>query len=107
MEINLLIPIELINKLCGNTANTKASGNTVIRWAEHVARMGAGKGVYRVLVGKSEGKRPLERPRHRWDDNIKIDLQEVGCGDIDWIKLAQERDRWWAFVNSVMNLRFP
>jgi hypothetical protein len=60
--------------------------------------------VYKVLVGKSEGKRPLGRPRHRWVDNIKMDLQEVGCGCADWIELAQERDRWWALVNAVMNL---
>jgi len=63
--------------------------------------------VYRVLVGKPEGKRPLGRRRHRWEDNIKIDLQEVGCGGKDWIKLAQDRDRWWALVTVVMNLRVP
>jgi len=61
--------------------------------------------VYTVLVGKPEGRRPLGRPRHRWEDNIKIDLQEVGCGDMDWIELAQDRDRWWALVTAVMNLR--
>ena len=60
-----------------------------IRWAEHVARMGERRGVYRVLVGKPEGKRPLGRRRHRWEDNIKMDLQEVGCGGMDWIELAQ------------------
>jgi len=64
-----------------------------MRWAEHVARMGEGRGMYRVLVGKAEGKRPLGRPRHRWEDNIKMDLQEVGCGGMDWIELAQDRDR--------------
>ena len=64
-----------------------------MRWAGHVARMGEGRGVYRVLVGKPEGKRPLGRPRHRWEDNIKMDLQEVGCGGMDWIELAQDRDR--------------
>ena len=63
------------------------------------------RGVCRVLVGKPEGKRPLGRPRRRWEDNIKIDLQEVGCGDIDWIDLAQDRERWRALVNAVMNLR--
>jgi hypothetical protein len=66
---------------------------------------GEEKGTYRVLVGKPEGKRPLGRPRHRWEDNIRMDLQEVGCGGIDWIELAQDRDRWRAIVNAVMNLR--
>jgi hypothetical protein len=61
--------------------------------------------VYRVLVGKSEGKRPLGRPRRRWDDNIRMDLQAVGCGGRDWIGLAQDRDRWRAIMNTVMNLR--
>jgi len=72
-----------------------------------VARMGQGRGVYRVLVGKPEGKRPLERPRRRWEDNIKMDLQEVGgvCGD--WMEWAQDRERWRALVSMVMNLRFP
>jgi len=65
------------------------------------------RGIYRALVGIPEGKRPLGRPRHRWDDNIKMDLQEVGCGGVDWIELAQDRDRWWEFVNAVMNLRVP
>ena len=67
-----------------------------IRWAGHVARMGKKTGVYRVLVGKLEGKRPLGRPRSRWGDNIKTDLQEVGCWDMDWIELAKDRDRWRA-----------
>jgi len=66
--------------------------------------MGKRRGVYRVLVGKSEGKRPLGRPRRRWEDNIKMDLQEVGCMIMDWIELAQDRDRWWKLVNAVMNL---
>ena len=78
-----------------------------MRWAGHVAHMEEWRGVYRVLVGKPEGKRPLGRPRHRWEDNIKMDLQEVGCGGTDRIELAQDRDRWRALVNAVMNLRVP
>jgi len=72
-----------------------------------VARMGEGRGVHRVLVRKSEGKRPLGRPRRRWEDNIKVDLQEVGEGCGDWMELAQDRDRWRVLVNMVMNLRVP
>ena len=68
---------------------------------------GERRGVYRVLMGKPEEKRPLARPRRRWEDNFKIDLQEVGCGDRDWIDLAQDRDRWRALVNAVMDLRVP
>ena len=78
-----------------------------MRWAGHVARMVERRSVYRVLVGKPEGKRPLGRSRRRWEDNIKMDLQEVGCGGVDWIELAQNRDRWRAFVNAVMNLWVP
>jgi hypothetical protein len=68
---------------------------------------GEGKGVYKVLVGKPEGRRPLERPRHRWEDNIRMDLRKVGCGCVDWMELAQDRDRWRALVSAVMNLRVP
>ena len=78
-----------------------------ISWAVDEARMGEGRGVYRVLVGKPGGKRQLGRPRRRWEDNITMDLQEVGCGGRDWIELAQDRDRWRAFVNSVMNFLVP
>ena len=78
-----------------------------MRWAGHVAYMGEERGVYRVLVGKPEGKRPLVRPRRRWVDNIRMDLQEVGCGYMDWIGLAQDRDRWRTLVSAVMNLRVP
>jgi len=78
-----------------------------MRWTRHVARIGEGRGVYRVLVGNLEGKRPLGRPRHRWEDNIKMDFQEVGCESMKWIALAHDRDRWRALVNAVMNLRIP
>jgi hypothetical protein len=78
-----------------------------MRWAGHVARIGERRGVYRVLVVKAERKRPFWRPRRSWDDKIKIDLQEVGCQDVDWVDLCQYRDGWWALVNAVMNLRVP
>jgi len=69
--------------------------------------MGERRGIYKVLVGKCEGKRSSGRPRQRWEDNIKTDLQEVGCEDMNWIELAQDRDRWQALVNAVMSLRIP
>jgi hypothetical protein len=78
-----------------------------MRWADHVARMGAKRNAYRLLVGKSEGKRPLGRPIRRWVDNIRMDLGEVGWGDVDWVGLAKDRNRWRALVNSVLNLRVP
>ena len=78
-----------------------------MRWAAHVARMGEERGAYRVLVGKPEGKRPLGRPRSRWVDNIRMDFQEMDCGYVDWIGLAQDRDGWRKLVNAVMNLRVP
>ena len=78
-----------------------------MRWAGHVARMGEERGAYRVLVGKTERKRPLGRHRRGWVDNIRMDLQEVGCGYVDWIGLAQDRERWRTLVSAVMNLRVP
>jgi len=78
-----------------------------MRRAGHVARMGDRKGVCRVLVGKPEGKRPFGRPKHRWEDNIKIDIQGVGCGGMNWIELVQEKDRWRELVNVVLSFRVP
>jgi hypothetical protein len=78
-----------------------------IRWAGHVARIGAKRNMYKMLVRKIEGKRPLGRPRRRWVDNIRMDLVEMGWGDVDWIGLAQDRVMWRALVNSVLNLRVP
>ena len=72
-----------------------------------MARMGEERGVYRVLLGKPEGRRPLGRPRRRWVDNVRMDLQEVGCGYMDWIGLTQDRDGWLMLVSAVMNLRVP
>jgi hypothetical protein len=76
-----------------------------MKWTEHVARMGERRGAYRILVGRPGERRPLERPRRRWEDNIKMDLQEEGWGSMDWIDMTQDRDRWRALVNAVMNLR--
>jgi len=78
-----------------------------MRWADYVARMGEERGVYRVLVRKPEGRRPLERPRRRWVDNIRTAVQEVGCGYMDWIGLAQDRDKWRTLLSAVMSLRVP
>jgi len=78
-----------------------------MRWAGHVARMGETRGVHRVLVGKPEGKRLLGRPRRRWEDNIRMDLQEVGMGRGDWMELAQDRDRWRALVGTMRDFRVP
>jgi len=78
-----------------------------MRWARHLARMGEGRGVYRVLFGRPEGKRPLGRPRRRWEDNINMDLREIGIDGANWILLVQDRVRWRIFVSTVMNLRVP
>jgi hypothetical protein len=78
-----------------------------MRWARHVVRMGEGRGVYRVLFWRPEGKRPLGRPRRRWEDNIKMDLRHIGIDGTNWIRLAQNKVRWRAFVKTIMNLRVP
>jgi hypothetical protein len=78
-----------------------------MRWAGHVSHVGEGRCVYRVLVRRPEGKRPLGRPRHRWEDNIKLDLREIGIDGANWIHLAQNKVQWRAFVNTIMNLRVP
>ena len=98
---------EELNDLYSSPNIVRVIKSRRMRWAGHVARMGEERGVYRVLVGKPEGRRPLVRPRRRWADNIRMDLQEVGCGYMDWSGLAQDRDRWRTLVSAVMNLRVP
>ena len=99
--------IEKLNDLYSSPNIVRVIKSRRMRWAGHVARMGEERGVYRFLVGNPEGKRPLGRPRRRWVDNVRMDLQEVGCGYMDWIGLAQDRDRWRTLVSAVMNLRVP
>jgi len=96
---------EELNDLYSSPNIVRVIKSRRIRWAGHVARMGEERGVYRALVGKPEGRRPLGRLRGRWVDIIRTDLQEVGCGYMDWIGLAQDRDRWRTLVSAVMNLR--
>jgi len=96
---------EELNDLYSSPNTVRVMKSRRMRWVGHLARLGERRGLYRVLVGKPEGKRSLGRTRHRWEDNIKMDLQEVGCGRMDWIELAQDRDRWRALVIAVMYLR--
>jgi len=98
---------EELNDLYSSPNIVRVIKSRGMTWAVHVARMGEERGLYRVLVGKPEGRSPLGRPRRRWVDNIRMDLQEVGCGYLDWIGLAQDRDRWRTLVSAVMNLRVP
>ena len=98
---------EELNDLYSSPNIVRVIKSRRMRWARHVARMGEERVVCRVLVGKPEGRRPLGRPRRRWVDNTRMDLQEVGCGYVDWIGLAQDRDKWRTLVSAVMNLRVP
>jgi len=98
---------EELNDLYSSPIIVRVIKSRRMRWAGHVACMGEGSGVYRVLVGKPEGRSPLGSPRRRWVNNIRTDLEEVGCGYMDWIGLAQDRDSWRTVVSAVMNLRVP
>jgi len=98
---------EELNDLYSSPNIVRVIKSRRMRWAGRVAHVGEERGLCRVLVGKPEGKRPQGRPRRRWVDNIRMDLQEVGCGYMDWIGLAQDRDRWWTLVSAVMYLRVP
>jgi len=107
----VMVVLVVLGEVCVTVGRMPISFSSIkskrMRWARHVARMGEERGVYRVFLGKPEGRRPLGRPRRRWVDNIRMDLQEVGCWYIDWIGLAQDRDRWQMLVSAVMNLRVP
>jgi len=98
---------EELNDLYSSPNIVRVIKSRRMRWGGHVARMGEERGVYRILVGKPEGRRPLGRPRRRWADNIRMDLQEVKCGYMDWIGLARDTDRWRTLLSAVMNLRVP
>jgi hypothetical protein len=98
---------EELRDLYSSPSITRIIKSRRMRWAGHVVRMGEKRNAYRLLVGKPEGKRPLGRPRHRLVDNIRMDLGEVGWGDVDWIGVAKDRNRWRAVVNSVLNLMVP
>ena len=98
---------EELNDLYSSPNIVRVIKSRRMRWVGHVAHMCEERGAYRFLVGKRERERPLGRPMRRWVDNIRVDLQEVGCGYVDWIGLAQDRDRWRMLVSAVMNLRVP
>jgi hypothetical protein len=96
-----------LHSLCPSPNIVRVIKSRRMRWAGHVARMGEGRCVYRVLVGRSEGKKALGRPRRKWEDNIKMDLRETGIDGAKWIQLAQDRVQWRACVNTIMNFRVP
>jgi hypothetical protein len=98
---------EKLNDLYSSPTSVWVIKSRRMRWARHVARMGESRGVYRDPVGKPKGKSPLGRPGRTWEDNIKMDLQKVGCWGMEWIEVARDRDRWRSLVNTVMNLRVP
>ena len=97
----------MLNNLYSSPSIVRVIKSRKMRWPGNVARMKEGRGVHKVLVGKPEGKRPLGRPRRRWEDNIKMDLKDVGRGCGDWMELAEGRDRWRALVSTVMNFGVP
>jgi hypothetical protein len=99
--------IEELHGLYSSPSIVKVIKARRMRWAGHVARMGEVRRAYNILVGRPEGRRPLGRPRRRWEDNIKIDIRDIGFVDVDWIHLARDTDTWRALVNTVMNLRVP
>jgi len=98
---------EELNDLYSSPSIVRVIKSRRMRWAGHVAHMGEERDVYRLLLGKPEGRRPMGRTRRRWVDNIRMDLKEVGCGFVDWIGLAQDRDRWRTLLSAVMNIRVP
>ena len=107
MYIQSMVQTTKLNNLYSSPNIVRVIKSRRMRWAGLLAHMEEGRGVHKVLVGKSEGKRPLGRPKRRWEDNIKMDLQEVGRGCGDWMELAQDRDTWLALVSTVMNFRVP
>jgi hypothetical protein len=96
-----------LHNLCSSPYIIKVIKSRRMRWAGHVVCMGEMRNAYKILVGKHEGKRPLGRPRYMWEDNFEVDLREIGFGGVDWMILTQNRNQWWAVLNTVMNLWVP